>query len=343
MTSITAPPITVATLKSGPAPSAAVQGLIARHPHLKKRFHGQGRWGGAPSNPSPDEYDVQVAEMLVRKGITDPHELATALWHRPNTNAQTNGRQYVLDTVNAALAIFQAGSVTQLDFTVDRVRIYNADEPIYEFVVEGVVFWVKHDELMKPSKFAKRLTAAIKRISETMPTDRDKPHQWARVVNAWLESADQVELGDAANARALLHAAIDRVLVGLPSGTEAKHLEQGRALRDDAAGVMFVKQQAVLLGLKSQLVPQHGPGDVALFLNDLGSYEMHDVDASGTQVRCWRLQLARVGWSGTFAVATCATPQPSTTVAPPGLPATLGAHQAGASNRHKSGRAKGAA
>lgn len=84
-----------------------MQKLLATKAKVRALFEGRGKTAigptGTPIVDSSSGYDYSLAYTLALIGVTEPSELATALWHRPDGRAQRKGREYISRTVTRAL------------------------------------------------------------------------------------------------------------------------------------------------------------------------------------------------------------------------------------------------
>src|SRR5690606_18144632 len=114
--------------------TSRVRALLTASPKLTALFEGRGKTAIGPDgrrlDTSSSGYDFSLALGLAHKGVTDPHELATALWHRPDGAAQAKGEKYIARTVQQALVLASraareseptAGPSGEIDFDVQRV------------------------------------------------------------------------------------------------------------------------------------------------------------------------------------------------------------------------------
>jgi hypothetical protein len=99
------------TVRAGDQLSPMMQALLSSKTRLRALFEGRGKTAiggdGAPLDTSSSGYDYSLALKLAQMGITDPDELATVLWHRPNGEARAKGLRYVERTVQRVLDVAQ--------------------------------------------------------------------------------------------------------------------------------------------------------------------------------------------------------------------------------------------
>jgi len=92
--------------------STMTMALLHTKPSLAALYNGTGKQSvgldGGSLDTTTSGYDYTVVAELIHHGITDPTELATALWLRPGGRAQEKGLRYVSRTVTKALAQTQA-------------------------------------------------------------------------------------------------------------------------------------------------------------------------------------------------------------------------------------------
>ena len=95
----------------GEALSEHVLGILSSSTKLTALFEGRGKTAmgsdGKRLDNSSSGYDFSLALAVAAKGVTDPSELATVLWHRPDGGAKEKGQAYVERTVQQALARYQ--------------------------------------------------------------------------------------------------------------------------------------------------------------------------------------------------------------------------------------------
>ena len=299
----------------GPSISPHIEALMERHSHLARRFLGKGHSGPMPKVATPDDFDLEVLRLLILKGVVDVPELATALWHRPNSNARSHGKQYVLDSVLGVLAKLAADNDSAVsrkpDFVVDDLLVYSGPEPVYAFTIDGVRFFVKHKELMKPSSFTSRYVAELKRAPGGLPGDRDQSG-WLEVLNDWLNGARFKELGDDSDPRAALGDAIDLVLEGLLDGEDAADLDMHKCVRDPSIGLLFVKMPTLIVALKSRGIERPDPTEVALNLHPRGTWGRHSI--GGITAKCWALRMANAQAAAPSSAVTPSAPTPASPV-----------------------------
>jgi hypothetical protein len=102
------------TVRAADQLSPMMQALLSSKTRLRALFEGRGKTAigsdGAPLDTSSSGYDYSLVLKLAQMGITDPDELATVLWHRPNGEARAKGLRYVERTVQRALNLVQQSS-----------------------------------------------------------------------------------------------------------------------------------------------------------------------------------------------------------------------------------------
>src|SRR5690606_18683112 len=128
---------------------------------------------GRRLDTSSSGYDFSLALGLAHKGVTDPHELATALWHRPDGAAQAKGEKYIARTVQQALVLAAraareteptAGPSGEIDFEVERVVVYDSAPPIHHLYIGGKEIVLSADELISPRRFKRKFVDKLRRI-----------------------------------------------------------------------------------------------------------------------------------------------------------------------------------
>jgi hypothetical protein len=102
------------TVRAADQLSPMMQALLSAKTRLRALFEGRGKTAigsdGAPLDTSSSGYDYSLVLKLVQMGITDPDELATVLWHRPNGEARAKGLRYIERTVQRALDLAKQSS-----------------------------------------------------------------------------------------------------------------------------------------------------------------------------------------------------------------------------------------
>lgn len=136
--------------------------------------------------PTTNDCDFGLVVELRRRGIMTPCHLARALAAKPDKHAMGKGREYIWDTVERALDVFEhpASEATgPAGFTIERVRMFDSDESVFELVVS-------HDSARKTIKltpaqlftrkaYQQRVLAVCGFIPEVPPKDRE----WHEAVN----------------------------------------------------------------------------------------------------------------------------------------------------------------
>jgi hypothetical protein len=124
-------------------------------PRVRTLFEGSGKapvgQDGRTRDCSSSGYDYSLALELIKKGITDPSEIATTIWLRPDESAQLKGIEYIAHTISSAMAFFEdvkaaktarrqeadTDPETEIDFVVDRVLVTTSVPAIYIVVIDG--------------------------------------------------------------------------------------------------------------------------------------------------------------------------------------------------------------
>lgn len=277
--------------------------LINGNRNLKALFEGRGKPAigddGRPLDSSSSGYDYSFLLELVRRGITDPFELATALACRPDGKARDKGEGYLRREVEKALAGGAPSDeevAASVDFEVQSFRIFDSDPARYEMTVGGTTFQFRTSDLMSARAFTTRFVDATKRI----PDVPRKAKQWIQLVNKWLESGEHVELPPDASDETWLRDAIRVAIENLPcagddegvSDTEdakkarAAELDRGRALSLSDGRKIF-KTSAVSQGLATAGV-KVAAADVCRILRELGAESISHRFGEGV-VRAWAL------------------------------------------------------
>lgn len=99
-------------MKIGKELSPWLRALLTSKTRLRSLFEGKGKTVIGPEGKQLDTsssgYDFSLALQLALRGVIDPDEIATALWHRPDGGARDKGERYVRRTVSQALDVAAA-------------------------------------------------------------------------------------------------------------------------------------------------------------------------------------------------------------------------------------------
>jgi hypothetical protein len=226
-------------IRIGDRISARVQALIVQKVRVRSLFNGEGKpevgVDGRTLDRTSSGYDYSLVLSLAKRGISDPSELATALWHRPDDAARSKGIDYVTRTVRAALDLVGASREAQvaqgaceIDFEVQCLRVCNSNPAQYEFTINGATFTVGSSVLKSQAKFAVAFMDALRRVPALPPKD-----EWRTVVNGWLAGAEQVEMPPEASDELALRESAESVIQDLPLGDAVEDLNSDKALALD--------------------------------------------------------------------------------------------------------------
>lgn len=229
--------------------------ILNQAPKIQALFEGRGKTAmtesGKRGDTSSSGYDYSVVAALARKGIRGESDLATVLWLRPDGAAQAKGTDYILRTVRKAVSDVVAEQGTEaesnsesVDFTVQRLRVFDSNPRKYEFTVDGVAFEVSTPELLAPARFRIRFMDASGRV----PTLPRGGAGWTRQVEAWLKAAEIIEQPPEASPAGFLREAILRAVGELRTGETVADLDRGLALHHK--GQLVFKTVAIWKFLK---------------------------------------------------------------------------------------------
>ncbi len=273
-------------IEIAPEISTRVRELIKNHKGIGALFHGRGKLAkdgtGKPLDTTSSGYDFSFVHALVKKGVTDASELATALYHRPDDAARIKGTPYILRTVRAALKRAEEApgkkKTPAIDFTVEKVRIFASDPPGYEFMIAGRGLRLEAGDLVSSTRFRHRFLAIFHRIP-TLPSG----DEWAAQVNAWLAGAVIDDLPPEASPDGLLGDDIEKHIADLGIGENRSDLNQGRAVME--SGHRAFKLTTLLKRLREDhgVVGSH---TVARHLRKLG-YRSQTIRVADGEVRAW--------------------------------------------------------
>jgi hypothetical protein len=254
---------------------ADVRQLLADHKRLQTLFSGEGKlefgWDGRRLDQTPVGYDFSVALALVRKGITDPSVLATALACRPDRHARGRGRVYIASTVKAALAHscgtttgsgaqptpagVNGGSVAAPPATaapllgIQKVRVYkDPGTPRFELDINGNTVSFTAAQLLNLSQFRVRYFEQLCTLPQ-IPTGRDAQAKWASIVEGLGQSAEVIDLPPDATSEGALLDAVRRAIKGLQIGESVDDLDDGKGFAVN--GKLLFKTDAIVRQVKA--------------------------------------------------------------------------------------------
>jgi hypothetical protein len=191
-----------------------------------------------------------------------------------------------------------AAARTDINFSVERIRVFASDPPIYELQIEGRTMMLSTVELLAVSRFRTRFVDVLRRVPELPSASA----AWRALVNEWLERAETVEQPPEASDDLMLNEEILRATDSLALGETAADLDQGKALqRDD---LVFFKARSIRRLLKDTYadVSAHM---VCRHLRSLG-FESRVLRIDEQCVRVW----TRGARANTPAAAVTAEPEP---------------------------------
>lgn len=277
------------SVRIGGTLSPRVLHILHRSPKIQDLFEGRGKTAltetGKRTDTTTSGYDYSVVAALARKGIRDESELATVLWLRPDESAKTKGIEYILRTVRRAVSDVDAAeqgagaeSLASIDFSIQRLRVFDSNPRKYEFAVDGAVFAVSTSELLAPARFRVRFMDALGRVP-TLP----RGSAWTEQVSVWLEAAEIIKQPPEASPSGFLNDAIVRAITELSPGESVDDLDRGKTLHHK--GQLVFKTIAIWKFLKENYgeVPS---GEICTQLHDLGfGWITPHIDGKG--VRVW--------------------------------------------------------
>ena len=269
-----------------------VRVLLAKHARLAGLFNNKGKTAtgdnGRPLDGSGSGYDFSFALALARHGVTDPSELASALWARPDEHAKLKGEDYVSYTVGKVLGIITRDNEASKKpappppptVTIDKMRVFIANPPLFEITLSGTTFQLGHEDLVSPHKFQLAYFAASLKLL-TMPKQID----WNALVNGWIGAAERVETPPEASAEMSLREKVADIVKGLTITENAEDLDKGVALFDEEKGILF-KTRAVMEILDRRKEPGASVKVVCAALEKLG-YKALATRVPGVEKPIW--------------------------------------------------------
>jgi len=283
--------LTTEPLVIGTGVPPRVAALIAKNSRVRSLFEGRGKPDvdehGRAMDTTSSGYDMSFAMSLAKHGIRDATALATALWHRPDDAARSKGLEYVKRTVQIALARVpetEARSTqkkrgpVELDFTVERVRVYASDPPVYEFLIDGQSCVFASGEILSERRFGARFFEKLLRVPVT-PGDHD---QWRAIVNGWMARAETIEQPPEASSSEMVREEIQRLIDDAGLGERPADLDRGEVVEHD--GVRVFKLAPLLRQLEQSFdVTSHS---IACDLRMLG-FVSRSVRIGEHVVRVW--------------------------------------------------------
>ncbi len=271
------------------AVSERVQLLLDLEPKVRGYFLGRGKpekdQEGKQLDASSSGYDFSLAMSLIRNGVTDPAEIATALWYRPDGHSRAKGQRYVELTVQNAIAKCTGTTTTAdapADFKVDRALIYDSIPPQYEFVINGIALKLTAGDLKDSARFELRHLEALNRIPN-LPKGKTKWKQW---VNEQLAAAVRVAMPFEASEDGALHDSVARVVDNLPTSDGADiDLESTRTKFPLPDGRIAFKGETVLRRVREDN-PKVVPAAFYRVLKELGHQPVNEW-IGPKRVRLW--------------------------------------------------------
>jgi len=294
-----------AVTAASPAPEVEIEqelppvvaALLSQHKRLRSLFDGTGKPllkpDGTRCDQSESGYDFSVCLSLIKKGVTDPNALATALACRPGTKPRS--MDYLARTVAKALEVAGVGDDDgpggggggdphqEIDFAPERVRIFDSDPKIYEITIGGQAMRLTTGQLILLPNFKARFTDAFARIP-ALPQGRGAQQRWEQVVNDWLKGAERVEVPPEASSSGAMVEEVTMAVGDLSLGENWKDLDRPCYLV--VGDVMVFKTKAVMRILRADYRTEIRPHVLCSMLRDLG-YDNQVMRVDGASVRVW--------------------------------------------------------
>ena len=277
----------------------AVAEIVQASRKLTELYMGRGKQEG---DLSTSGYDMSFLLALVKKGVTDAEQLASALASRPNSRAAEKGATYIHATVEKALEskpkakakpvpaeaevkVTRAGEQPMLfavDFTVEKVVIYDSDPPVYEFTIDGRSLKLSAEQLLRVSNFERRFLEVFSRMTK-LPAAKDKA-AWRQLVNGWLAGAERVEQPPESSREFQLREAIEDFVTDMQVGSEYLDLDRDRALLTEDGRKAF-KTKTLMKALRANF-RDIGSHSVTATLRGMG-FASERGRWDGKQARVW--------------------------------------------------------
>lgn len=275
-----------------------VRSLLLASSRLRATFEGRGKTAigedGRPLDTSSSGYDFSLVMALASKGVTDPQELATALWHRPDGAARAKGERYVARTVRRALDLIAAAKSKESrqpvacalpDFEVTRVVLFDSNPPVYHLHIDGRLLVLSADDLISEHRFKKKFVETLRRIPKLPREDKKKDQPgFEDLINDWLRMAEVVHQPPEASRRGLLKDELRMIIDGLGEAENADDLERGKALRID--GRRAFKIRTLAKAARESLLGNVGTHELGDVLRDMGCAST-TARVDGHTVRVW--------------------------------------------------------
>jgi hypothetical protein len=266
--------------------------MLQTDTRLRALFEGHGKpemgSDGKRLDTTSSGYDFSIVMAFARRGITDPGELASILWCRPDRAAREKGSRYILHTVREALAfVEQAVQAAQesaqgtIDFQVGNIVVRGSDPAIYHVEIDGRAVVLTADELLSPGKFKRRCVQALHRVPR-LP----RLEAWETLVNSWLAKADIVQLPPDATERGMHLEQIIAAIRGMNDGETADDLDRGRTVPAD--GRRWFKATPLLRRLHDFDLSYLRPNELGDLLLELGCVPGRPYIA-GQRIRVWAI------------------------------------------------------
>ncbi len=272
--------------------SPGILKLINSNRSIKAHWEGRGKTATGPDGKAMDNsrsaYDLTVGGDLVKNGITDRNELATALMNRELGQAQEAGLEYVLETIDKVfecLGVDDEDDGHTLNFHPDEITITNQNPPIIGIRIGSVSMKVDSAEFLDQKKFKTRFLDAFKFVAK-LP----KINDWEDIQNNWLADATVIELPPDASAEYSLRECVYQAVTNLQEGDDGASLDYENMLVID--GVTVFKTNAVLRAVESALgktekVSRNKICDVLRTLGCINKAVWFEVADRKKQIKVW--------------------------------------------------------
>ncbi|MDD5308329.1 MAG: hypothetical protein PHU25_13490 [Deltaproteobacteria bacterium] len=242
----------------GDQPSERVMKVVFGNKNIKAHWEGRGKPAmnadGTPGDTSRSGYDWTVLLGLIKAGITDPSELATAVFHRPAGAGAEKDKDYVIRTVLKALRVMEShdqnGHAGTINFEVHSATCTNSNPKKFTLATSLGTLELETEDLSTSKKFSEAFLNAFGRypVGDPLNTQSD----WAQLVDSWLEKATVVELPPEASKEFRLKEAVIRAVDNMPEGHDVEDLDSNQYLIID--GRRTFKSKAVERTVNSSLV-----------------------------------------------------------------------------------------
>lgn len=191
---------------------------------------------GKARDTSESGYDFSLVFALIRKGLTNPVDLATAMVNRPDGHARGKGREYVARTIRVALEKLSSASATAIGIKPESVDIFDSEPPTYRFVIRGKEIRMSSGDIGSKKRFCQRVLEALHFLPE-IPTSKDAP--WSAFLNGWLKNAVHKEMPPEASSEGALREVVEDAINAFTPGDDISDLERATSVRLPDGRVAF--------------------------------------------------------------------------------------------------------